>query len=158
MVYLPPVITKKNILEEFDRFRSRIEPTEKEKEDVSASHRKMRDLLENTTDLNVVDTFLTGSYFRQTMIRPLDDVDFFVQLHYDVHGSERPRQLLVKIARVLRRAYPLSPIGITPPCVYVKFKYCKFEVVPAFIYEDNADHYIIPSAVPANKWEMAWGK
>lgn len=136
-----------SVLEEFDAFRSRIEPTEKEKSDISASHNRMRGLLENSPDLVVVvDSFLTGSYARDTMIRPLQDVDFLVKLHYGKHKNEAPFQLLNKLKGVLSRAYPSTPISVTPPCVTVKFGFCFLEIVPAFGVDGNEELFKIPTS------------
>ncbi|MFA5778779.1 MAG: hypothetical protein WC947_01420 [Elusimicrobiota bacterium] len=157
MTLSPYERAKQSILEEFEKFRSKIEPTEKEKISISASHNKMREILENSTEISVVESFLTGSYVRQTMIRPLKDVDFFVQMHYGTHKNDNSIQLLSKVRRVLSKAYPLTPIIITPPCIKVQFSYCHFEIVPAFAIEGNEDLF----QIPANKvigWQQTYPK
>ena len=136
---------KQSILEEFEKLRSQIEPTEKEKSSISASHTKMRTMLENSTEVKTVDTFLTGSYARDTMIRPLKDVDFLVQVNSGHHQNDTPMQLLNKISRILRSAYPLTPISVTPPCITVKLSYCHLEVVPAIGFTDNEELFKIPT-------------
>ena len=145
MISSPFERAKQSILEEFEKLRSQIEPTEKEKSSISASHTKMRTMLENSAEVKTVDTFLTGSYARDTMIRPLRDVDFIVQVNYGHHQNDTPMQLLNKIARILRSAYPLTPIAITPPCITVKLSYCSLEVVPAIGFTDNDDLFKIPT-------------
>jgi len=141
MTLLPYERAKQSILEEFEKFRSKIEPTENEKNSISISHTKMRTMLKNSTDVGIVDTFLTGSYARDTMVRPLKDVDFIVQVHYGNHKNDTPMQLLNKVSRILRSAYPQTPITITPPCITVKFSYCHFEVVPAIGFTNNEELY-----------------
>lgn len=136
---------KQSILEEFEKLRSKIEPTENEKSLVSAGHSKMRSMLENSTDVKIVDTFLTGSYARDTMIRPLKDVDFIVKIHYGHHKNDTPMQLLSKISRVLRSAYPSTPVIIKQPCIRVQFSYCHFEVVPAIGFSDDEGLFKIPT-------------
>lgn len=157
MTPLSPEKAEKSVLEEFEKFRSKIEPTEKEKSSISASHTKMRITLENSTELRVLETFLTGSYARQTMIRPLKDVDFFVKVHYAIHKNDRPMQLLQKVRKVLRSAYPLTSIAIAPPCVKVKFNFCYFEVVPAIGIKGNADLFEIPSN-SGRGWQLTYPK
>ncbi|MDD5455114.1 MAG: hypothetical protein PHW62_06440 [Candidatus Ratteibacteria bacterium] len=147
---LPFVVSEratKSVLQEFDDFRSRIEPSEKEKSAISASHLRLRSILENSTDINVIGSFLTGSYIRETMIKPLNDVDFFVQVHYKDHQNDTPTQLLQKLSRVLKRAYPSTPISIIPPCVVVRFDYCRFEIVPAIGITDNEEKFKIPTNI-----------
>lgn len=146
---------KQSILEEFEKLRAQIEPTEKEKGSISASHTKMRTVLENSTDIKTVDTFLTGSYARDTMIRPLKDVDFIVQVHYGQHKNDTPMQLLNKIRRILRSAYPLTPISITPPSVTVKLSYCHLEVVTAIGFTDNKELFKIPT-VDGLGWQQTY--
>jgi len=157
MTPFSPERAENSVLEEFEKFRSKIEPTEKEKDSISASHIKMRTILKNSVELSVVDTFLTGSYARQTMIRPLKDVDFFVQINYGRHKNDSSIQLLKKVRRVLRSAYSLTPMTIVPPCVKVKFNFCHFEVVPAIGRKGNADLFEIPSN-SGRGWQFAYPK
>lgn len=149
--------TKKSVLGEFEKFSSKIKPTEQKKNAISASHTKMRGILENSTEINIVGSFLTGSHARQTMIRPLKDVDFFVQIHYGKHKNDSSMQLLQKIRKILKKAYPLTPMTITPPCVTVRFNYCHFEVVPAFAIKDREGLYKIP-AEEKNGWQYTYPK
>lgn len=148
---------KQSILEEFEKFRSKIEPTEKEKRSISESHNKMRNILQNSTEISVVDSFLTGSYARQTMIKPLKDVDFLVQVNYGVHKNDNSLQLLNKVRKVLSKAYPSTPITITLPCVKVQFNYCHFEIVPAFAIEGNEDLFEIPANLGIG-WQQTYPK
>lgn len=145
----------KSILEEFEKFSSKIEPTEKETNAISASQNKMREILKNSTEISLVDSFLTGSYARQTMIRPLKDVDFLVQMHYGAHKNDNSVQLLNKVRRVLSKAYPSTPIRIILPCVKVQFNYCHFEIVPAFAIEGNEDLFKIPANVGIG-WQQTY--
>lgn len=157
MTLSPYERAKQSILEEFEKFRSKIEPTEQEKTSISSSHTKIRGILSNSDCINIVDSFLTGSYARQTMIRPLKDVDFFVQVHYGNHKSYTPYQLLRKILIVLKKAYPLTPISITSPCVTVKFNYCYFEIVPAIGFTDNEELFKIPDK-SGTGWQKTYPK
>jgi len=157
MTLFPYERAKQSILEEFERFRSKIEPTEKEKSSISASHNKMREILKNSTEISVVDSFLTGSYARQTMIRPLKDVDFLVQMNYGAHKNDNSVQLLHKVHRVLSKTYPLTPVTITLPCVKVQFSYCHFEIVPAFAIKGNEDLFEIPASMGIG-WQQTYPK
>ncbi len=145
MILSPQEKAKQSILKEFEKFRSKIEPTEKEKSAISASNNRMRRILKNSTEISVIDSFLTGSYARQTMIRPLKDVDFFVQMNYGAHKNDNSMQLLRKVRRVLSKAYPFTQITITRPCIKVQFNYCHFEIVPAFAFEGNENLFEIPA-------------
>src|SRR3989338_6057673 len=148
---------KQSILDEFEKFRSKIEPTENEKGAISASHNRMREILKNSTEISVVDSFLTGSYARQTMIRPLKDVDFLVQMNYGAHEKDNSIQLLHKVRRVLSKAYPATSITISLPCVKVQFHYCHFEMVPAFAIKGNEDLFEIPANTGIG-WQQTYPK
>lgn len=157
MILSPRERAENSILEEFEKFRSKIEPTEQEKTSISASHNRIRNILTNSTDINIVDSFLTGSYARQTMIRPLKDVDFFVQVHYEKHKNNSPYQLLRKILILFKKAYPLTPFSITSPCVTAKFNYCHFEIVPAIGFTDNEELFKIPDK-SGTGWQKTYPK
>ena len=99
------------------------------------------------TNLAVLDSFLTGSYRRSTMIAPLKDadVDVFVVLdpkYYNV-GGQRP--LLEKVKRSLRKTYTQTP-DIRPDgqAVTITFTDFKVDVVPGFYRTGGG--YLIPDA------------
>ena len=60
----------------FDQFRRNIELTNSQKQSIRNSHTYLRSQLQQLD--YVSDTFLTGSYKKNTMIRPPSDVDIFV--------------------------------------------------------------------------------
>jgi len=157
MTLSPYERAKQSILEELEKFRSKIEPTVREVSAISASQSKMREILKNSTEISVVESFLTGSYARQTMIRPLKDVDFLVQMNYGAHKNDNSLQLLNRVRRVLSKAYPSTPITITLPCIKVQFNYCHFEIVPAFAIKGNEDLFEIPANVGIG-WQQTYPK
>lgn len=64
----------------FLELRSNLEITDLQASTVSTRQKNVRAVVE--ADLQVLDSFLTGSYFRNTMIAPLTeaDVDIFILL------------------------------------------------------------------------------
>jgi len=84
-------------VEEFlSNFCSSIELTEKQRDKVASRHKKLRKKLREKLEL--ADDFLTGSYAKHTMIRPLDeedkfDVDFFVTFSGDDHDESELEDL-----------------------------------------------------------------
>jgi hypothetical protein len=113
----------------FDTFRSRIELTQKQKEQISGSHKHLRNRC--LSSLTYVDeTFLTGSYIKNTMIRPPDDVDVFVEVKYTRMDS--PNTVLNRLKKDLKNHYS-STIKKDRPCVILDFSHCKFELTPFFI-------------------------
>ncbi len=86
----------------FKTLASKIELTQSEADRIAKKHNWLRDKLREK--LSVEDDFLTGSYARNTMIRPKDnekfDVDFFLAFNKKDYGESEPADLLktVKVA------------------------------------------------------------
>ena len=57
----------------FQKLKENLEITGLQKSTVSARQNNVREVVEN--NLTVLDSFLTGSYSRSTMIAPLKDAD-----------------------------------------------------------------------------------
>ena len=64
---------------------------------------------------------------------------FLFRLILDTTKNDTPMQLLNKISRILRSAYPLTPISVTPPCITVKLSYCHLEGSPCNWFTDNEE-------------------
>jgi len=64
----------------FQKLKENLEPTGLRKSKISTRQNNVREVVEK--DLTVLDSFLTGSYSRSTMIAPLKDadVDVFIVL------------------------------------------------------------------------------
>src|SRR3989338_2663978 len=89
--------------EYFKNLASKLEITEKERERISKKHNLLREKLREK--LPVEDDFLTGSYSRDTMIRPGDDdkfdVDFFLAFNKDDYGNKELPELLKTVEEAL---------------------------------------------------------
>lgn len=84
-----------------------IEPSAAQKSAASRSHNYLRDLLDTGEFGNrILDSYLSGSYARDTAIRPIDDVDIVVVIDpagwsrrmWD--GRPHPNRILQSFARV----------------------------------------------------------
>jgi hypothetical protein len=135
----------KSIQQGFEGLKSNLEITGLQEQTVSARQQNVRAAVEN--GLDVLDTFLTGSYRRSTMIGPLKeaDVDVFIVLdpkHYQDHGQQT---LLETTKRVLRKTYTQTP-NISPngQAVTIVFTDFKVDVVPGFYRTGGG--YLIPDA------------
>jgi predicted nucleotidyltransferase len=137
--------------EAFDELLRRCEPTPVTKEQVSERQQYLRGSL--SEHLDIVDDFLTGSYVRQTQIRPASDIDLFVvwdPAYWD-RGVQQPRQVLTLLLRSLRKTYPFSTMRKDGQAVTVAFKdRMKFDVVPA--YSLRSGNYIIPNVDKGEPW------
>ena len=134
----------------FEKLRENLEITGLQEETVSTRQQNVRDVV--AAGMSVLDSFLTGSYRRSTMIAPLTeaDVDVFVVLdpkHYSANGQQA---LLDEVRRVLRKTYTRTPeISPNGQAVTIRFDDFKIDVVPGFNRQGGG--FLIPDA-QANRW------
>lgn len=134
----------------FDLFASRLEITDLQQSAVSTRQQAVRVALERR--LRVLDTFLTGSYRRHTMIGPLAraDVDLFCVLDPGYHHPAGQAALLDAVRKALRETYPKTPrISPSGQAVTIRFTDFVVEVVPAFYRQEGG--FLIP-----NSTERRW--
>jgi len=118
---------------------------------VSTRQANVRQVVE--ADLEVSDSFLTGSYARDTMIAPLSeaDIDVFVVLkpqYYQHYNGQNGGQagLLDLLKRTLRKTYTRTPdIGRNGQAVTVRFNDFLVDVVAAFNRQGGG--YLIPNSI-----------
>ena len=91
--------------ETFKKFSENLEITELQRATVSTRQEEVRTAVEN--GMNVLDSFLTGSYCRHTMIAPLKkaDIDIFVVLNPSHYSANGQKTLLDELRKVLRKRY-----------------------------------------------------
>lgn len=144
------------ILQSFQKFKQNLEITDLQAATVSARQNKIREVGE--AGLTVVDSFLTGSYTRNTMIAPLKeaDVDVFLVLDpkyfydYDKALNGGQAGLLDLVKRTLKRTYTRTPdISRTGHAVTIRFEDFVVDVVPGF--NRNGGGYLIPDSA-ARSW------
>jgi len=140
----------RTITDAFRVLRSNLEITDLQEQTVAGRQQDIRKVLER--DFIVKDTFLTGSYRRSTMIRPLKDadVDIFIVLDVKYYREDGKKALLESIRKSLRKTYTKTP-NIRPDgsAVTITFTDFKVDVVPAFHRKGGG--YLIPS-LELNKW------
>lgn len=124
----------------FQKLKENLEITGLQKSTVSTRQNSVREVVEN--DLTVLDSFLTGSYSRSTMIAPPlkdADVDIFVVLdakyfyNYDNGQNEGQAGLLDLVKRTFRKTYTKTPdISRNGQAVTIRFEDFVVDVVPGF--------------------------
>ena len=135
----------------FTILKSSLEITDLQEETVSTRHNNVR--LAIAQELRALESFLTGSYSRHTMIAPLSkaDVDVFVVLHPSYYEPNGQARLLDKVKRVLTKKYPnTSEISRNGQAVTIRFSDFAVDVVPAFARSGGG--YIIPSTRGIRRW------
>jgi len=140
------------ILSAFQKLKENLEITGLQKSTVSTRQNSVREVVES--DLAVLDSFLTGSYSRNTMIAPLKDadVDIFIVLdskyfyHYDKGQNGGQAGLLDLVKRTLRKTYTRTPdISRNGQAVTIRFEDFMVDVVPGFSRKGGG--YLIPNSI-----------
>lgn len=139
----------------FRKLKSNLEITGLQQSTVSTRQQNVRRVLEK--DLKVIESFLTGSYSRSTMIAPLSeaDIDVFTVLdvsyfhHYNGQNGG-PAGLLDRVRRTLLKTYTRTPsVSRNGQAVTIRFTDFTVDVVPAF--RRSGGGYIIPNSL-TNYW------
>ena len=144
------------VMQSFQKMLSNLNPTEKQRTAIQTTRDTIDQALRNDPKINLFSSqqpsFFTGSYGRHTIIRSLDDIDLYVKVHYRHHAEEKsPRGILILMKRTLGRRYIQTRVNVDAPCIVIKFRDYKLEIVPCVGYQDNDDRYLIP-ALGSREW------
>lgn len=124
----------RTITQGFEQLRQNLEITGLQAETVSTRQQNVRAALDD--GLTVLETFLTGSYRRNTMVAPLKEADVDIVAVMDSSYFEQwngQASLLDKVRRVLLKRYPTTPkISRDGQAVTIEFTDFCVDVVPAF--------------------------
>jgi hypothetical protein len=134
----------------FQILRERLEITGLQASIVSTRQQNVRAAVERR--MNVRDSFLTGSYMRNTMIAPLQeaDVDIFIVLSDEYFRTGGQAYILDKVRAVLLETYSRTPnISRDGQAVTITFTDFKVDVVPAFTRPGGG--FLIPNTIQ-NEW------
>jgi Second Messenger Oligonucleotide or Dinucleotide Synthetase domain len=140
------------IQQSFLKLKQNLEITGLQASTVSTRQRNVREVVE--AELTVLDSFLTGSYSRNTMIAPLKeaDIDIFITLdpkyfyHYDNGQNGGQAGLLDLVKRTLKRTYTRTPdISRDGQAVSIRFEDFVVDVVPGFSRKGGG--YLIPNSI-----------
>jgi len=144
-----------SIQQSFAKLKQNLEITGLQGSTVSTRQRSVREVVE--AGLTVLDSFLTGSYSRNTMIAPLKeaDVDIFVVLapdyyhHYNNGQNGGQAGLLDLVKRTLLKTYTRTPdISRDGQAVTIRFEDFVVDVVPGFSRQGGG--YLIPNSISHN--------
>lgn len=138
------------INQSFQKLKSNLEITGLQQQTVSTRQQNVRDAV--AADFTVLDSFLTGSYRRNTMIGPLKDADIDILFVLDASYFDQNGQawLLDKVKATLKKQYPTTPkISRNGQAVTITFTDFVVDVVPAFNRKGGG--YLIADSVN-NRW------
>lgn len=137
-----------NLLQSISKLIEKISITDKQEENIKASVKNITTTLEKDDTLHLKETFLNGSYERDTMIRPLDDIDIFVVLDEsywkdDFGVMRKPQSVLDKIKDFLNDQNDYKgKVRQDRPCVTVELSNKSFDILPAF---EQIEGYLMPN-------------
>ncbi len=139
------------IQQSFLVLKSNLEITGLQKITVSTRQNAVRSVVD--AGMSVTDSFLTGSYSRNTMIAPLKeaDIDIFMVLapsyFHDYNGQNGGQAgLLDLLKRTLRKTYTRTPdISRSGQAVTIRFDDFHVDVVPGFKRQGGG--YLIPNSI-----------
>jgi len=130
---------------------SEVEPTPTQKDGAQRSHKYLRDLLNSgQMGSRITNSYLSGSYARDTAIRPLDDVDVVFEIVPTawtsgaatlLYGSPSPEKVLESFANAIRYRYPVSSVYGQRRSVRLELYHLDIDVVPAI--PDRGDPVIV---------------
>jgi len=136
----------KTVKQGFETLKQNLEITDLQATTVSTRQQNVRESI--AAEMNILDSFLAGSYKRNTMIAPLyeSDIDIFVILHPDYYKSDGQAFLLDKVKTVLKKTYPKTPeISRNGQAVTITFNDFMVDVVPTFNRQGGG--YLIPDSI-----------
>jgi hypothetical protein len=134
----------------FDKLKQNLEITNLQESSVSTRQQILREAVEK--HLTVLDSFLAGSYRRNTLIAPLSeaDVDIFIVLDPKYYKYDGQAYLLDKMRNALKATYPRTPeISRNGQAVTITFTDFCVDVVPAFYRSGGG--YLIPNSI-SQEW------
>lgn len=138
------------LLQKIKEMIDNISVTDKQEDTINtATNNLSNHLTKEENDLDIDSTFINGSYERDTMLRPLDDVDIFAVLNRDEWTDDygnlpKPQSVLTKIKNKLNSISDYKDkVTQDRPCVTVTLKAINFDVLPSF--EESYGGYLIPN-------------
>lgn len=127
-----------------------ISVTDRQEESIKGSLSNLdAHLKEKDNDLHITKTFTNGSYERDTIIRPLNDIDLFAVLDRDAWKDDNgnlptPQSVLTRIKNYLNVQTDYEgKVSQDRPCVTVKLSDKNFDVLPSF--KELGGGYLIPN-------------
>lgn len=144
--------------EALERFIQQLELTQGQQDEVSRQHTMVREELRQRLGLRT--DFLSGSYSRNTAIRPLHDIDIFIVMGVagfpasgGSQGGVTPDEVLRRVRKALKEAWPNKELPLLQQhSVHLEFTKSgiEFDLVPAYELPEQGV-YLIPER-EGGKW------
>ncbi|MEI2824281.1 MAG: nucleotidyltransferase [Chitinophagaceae bacterium] len=138
------------LLQSINELIDNITVTDRQEENIKQSLSNIEGHLNNKDNkLSVERTFTNGSYERDTIIRPLNDIDIFAVLKFDDWKDQygnlpNPQSVLTKIKNYLNGLHDYKDkVKQDRPCVTIELSDKNFDILPSF--EISGGGYRIPN-------------
>lgn len=136
------------LLQNISQFIDKISVTDRQEENIKNSIANLESNLKKDGTLSIKLTFTTGSWERDTIIRPLNDVDLFAVLKrenwLDEYGNlKSPQAVLSKIKNHLNSCSDYKDkVKQDRPCVTVELSDKSFDILPSFEIPVTGGYFI----------------
>lgn len=148
------------LLQAINQFIDNISVTDRQEEGIKTSLENIYyHLMEKENNLSIERTFTNGSYDRDTIIRPLNDIDIFAVLKHKDWEDEyqrlpNPQQVLTNLKNYLNGiAEYKDKVKQDRPCVTIQLSDKHFDILPCF--EVLGGGYQIPN-YDLNSWTYTY--
>ena len=130
----------------FQRYLKNIQPSRSSRELAMQLHRTLRERLAADKDFQdwYAETFLYGSYRRNTAIKQIKDVDLCVVLDIEPNDHD-PTAVIARLRRVLERNGYTAKTALQRRSIRIDMSSTTLDVVPVVEAEDGS--YLIPDRV-----------
>lgn len=134
-------------------YLKKIEPTAAQKDGAKRSHSYLRDILcTGQFASRIKNSYLSGSYARDTAIAPLDDVDIIFVINPQawkiglLSSTPSPETVLRSFASAVRYRYPNSSIRTQRRSICLQLYHLDIDVVPAIEADSYGQMILVPDA------------
>ncbi len=135
-----------------------IEPSDNQKDGAKRSHNNLREVLDSGKMKNcILDSYLSGSYKRDTAIKPLEDVDIIFIIRADAWSSRlispgpNPMDVLQTFSNAIRYRYPESSLRFQRRSIRLQLNHIDIDIVPAICDSEDTRKIWIPDTED-KKW------
>lgn len=152
------------VTERFRRFHADLQPSTAEANDAIAKQLGVRQSLQRTYWGPTSDDppgFVVGSWGKQTIVRPSNDIDVFMQLPLEVYtrveglAGNKQSALLQEVKSHLATTYWQTDMRGDGQVVVVNFNTIKVEVVPVFRW-NNDGAWLMPDTNNGGRWRIVY--
>jgi len=112
-------------------------PTGSDLDSVSVGYQNIKHILDQAYDLNIRQVFLSGSFARGAMIRPLHTIDVMAVMAPPREKQDSVTQILQQLKGILAKGSPGSNIEMAVNQVIITQKDIAFGIIPVLVVLEN---------------------